>query len=87
VAVTRDGVSGEFLESERAIYTKQAEQEGKPEKVIARIVEGKLNKYVSQICLVEQPFVKDPDRTVGEVLRGATVTGFHRFKLGEASDQ
>jgi elongation factor Ts len=87
VAVTREGVSNELLESERSIYTKQAEQEGKPEKVIERIVEGKINKYVSQICLVEQPFVKDPDRSVGDVLGGATVTAFHRFKLGEASDQ
>jgi len=86
VAVTREGVSSEVLESERSIYTKQAEQEGKPEKVIAKIVEGKLGKYVSQICLVEQPFVKDPDRSVGEVLGDASVTEFHRFKLGEAND-
>jgi len=86
-AVTRDGVSNELIESERSIYTKQAQQEGKPDKVIPRIVEGKINKYISQICLVEQPFVKDPDRTVGDILGGATVREFHRFKLGEASDQ
>jgi len=86
VAVSRDGVSSELLDSERAIYTAQAEQEGKPEKVIEKIVEGKVNKYVSQICLVEQPFVKDPDKTVGDVLGDATVTAFHRFKLGEAID-
>jgi elongation factor Ts len=87
VAVTRDGVSSEFLDSERAIYAAQAAQEGKPEKVIEKIVEGKINKYVSQICLVEQPFVKDPDQKVGDVLGDATVTTFHRFKLGEAIDQ
>ena len=86
-AVTRDGVASELLESERAIYTAQAQQEGKPEKVIERIVEGKVNKYLSQICLVEQPFVKDPDRSVGDVLGEATVTAFHRFKLGEANGQ
>lgn len=85
-AVTRDDVPKELIESERAIYTKQATQEGKPEKVIAKIVEGKVNKFVSQICLIDQPFVKDPDRTVGEVLGGATVTAFHRFKLGEVID-
>jgi elongation factor Ts len=83
-AVTREDVSSELIESERAIYAAQAVQEGKPEKVIEKIVEGKINKYVSQICLVDQPFVKDPDRTVGNVLGDATVTEFHRFKLGEA---
>jgi elongation factor Ts len=86
-AVTRDGVPSDLIESERAIYTKQAQQEGKPDKVVPKIVEGKINKYISQICLVDQPFVKDPDRTVGDILGGATVTEFHRFKLGEASDQ
>jgi len=86
-AVTRDGVASELIESERAIYTRQAQQEGKPEKVIPKIVEGKISKFISQICLVEQPFVKDSDRTVGDVLGGATVTEFHRFKLGEASGQ
>ena len=87
VAVTRDGVPSELLESERSIYVKQAEQEGKPAKVIEKIVQGKINKFVSQICLSEQAFVKDPDRSVGEVLGDAAVTAFHRFKLGEASDQ
>ena len=64
----------------------QAKQEGKPEKIIGKIVEGKINKFISQVCLVDQRFVKDPDRSVGEVLGGATVTAFRRFKLGEASD-
>jgi elongation factor Ts len=85
-AVTREEVPRDLIESERSIYTKQAEQEGKPEKVIAKIVEGKVNKFVSQICLVDQPFVKDPDRTVAEVLAGTKVTAFHRFKLCEAID-
>jgi len=86
-AVTREEIANDLLESERAIYAAQAKQEGKPEKVIEKIVEGKINKYLSQICLVEQPFVKDPDQTVGAVLGDATVTAFHRFKLGEAIDQ
>jgi len=86
-AVARDGVPRDLIESERTIYTRQAQQEGKPEKVIPKIVEGKVSKFISQICLVDQPFVKDPDRTVGEILGGATVTEFHRFKLGEASGQ
>jgi elongation factor Ts len=86
VAVSRDGIPADVIESERTIYARQAEQEGKPEKVIEKIVEGKINKFISQICLVEQPFVKDPDRKVGTLLDGATVTAFYRFKLGEASD-
>ena len=87
VSVTRDGVSNEIIESERSIYTAQAKQDGKPEKIIGKIVEGKVNKFISQVCLVDQRFVKDPDRSVGDVLGGATVTAFRRFKLGEASDQ
>jgi len=90
VAVSREGVPAEFLEKEREIYRNQALKEGKPEKVIDRIVDGKLQKFVSEICLVDQPFVKDPDRTVGDLLAasgGATVTGFERFKLGQADEE
>jgi len=85
-AVTRDDVPADLIASERAIYTRQAEQEGKPANVIEKIVEGKVNKFISQVCLVEQAFVKDPDRSVGEVLGGVAVTAFHRFKLGEVVD-
>jgi elongation factor Ts len=67
-----------------------AEQEGKPEKVIDKIVEGKIGKYLAEVVLLEQAFVKDPDQTVGDLLRGAdadvSITAFHRFKLGEVSD-
>jgi elongation factor Ts len=94
LAVDRDGISPELLESERGIYRRQAEQEGKPEKVIDRIVEGKLGKFTAEVCLLEQAFVKDPDRSVGDLLRDVAkevdgeieVSGFRRFKLGEASD-
>ena len=84
VAVTRDEVSPELLEAERRVYRGQAEQEGKPEKVIDRIIEGKTNKFLADVCLLEQAFVKDPDRSVGDLLGGSTVAGFERFKLGEA---
>jgi elongation factor Ts len=94
LAVDRDGVAPDLLESERKIYRKQAEQEGKPEKVIDRIVEGKLNKFLADVVLLEQPFVKDPDRSIRELLRDVgkeegveiAVAGFQRFKLGEVSD-
>jgi elongation factor Ts len=86
VAVTRDEVPADLIAREREIYRKQALAEGKPEKVVDRIVEGKVNKYLAEICLVEQAFVKDPDRSVGDLLAAAgaaKITGFARFKLGE----
>ncbi len=93
VAVERSQLPPELLESERAIYRAQAEQEGKPAKVIDRIVEGKLNKFAADVCLVEQAFVKDPDRSVGDVVGDAAkragaairVSAFRRFRLGEAT--
>jgi elongation factor Ts len=91
IAVDRSGIDSALLDSERSIYRKQAIQSGKPEGVVEKIVEGRINKYLSEICLVEQAFVKDPDRTVGDLLRdvGASVgaeiavNGYQRYKLGE----
>jgi elongation factor Ts len=91
IAVDRSGVDSALLDSERSIYRNQAVQSGKPEGVVEKIVEGRLNKYLSEICLVEQAFVKDPDRTIGDLLRdvGASVgaeiavNGYQRYKLGE----
>ena len=64
--------------------------EGKPEKVIDRIVEGKLAKFASSVCLVEQPFVRDPDKTVGDLLKEAgdklKIASFERYKLGEVAE-
>jgi elongation factor Ts len=90
LAVTREGISQEFLAKEREIFRRQALQEGKPEKVVDRIIEGKINKYVAEICLVEQAFVKDPDKSVGDLLEqagGASVSAFERFKLGQAEEE
>jgi elongation factor Ts len=86
VAITREDVSEDVLESERKIYRAQAEQEGKPEKIIERIVEGKLNKYLADVVLLEQAFVKDPDKAVKDLLGDVAVTGFERFKLGETGE-
>ena len=89
VAVDPDGVSAELLEGERAIFRKQAEGSGKPPPVIEKIVEGKLQKFISEVCLVKQSFVKDPDKTIGKLLQeagaGVRVAGFRRFKLGEGA--
>jgi elongation factor Ts len=90
VSVDRSGVPGELVERERELFAKQAAQSGKPEKVIEKIVEGRINKFYSEVALLEQPFVKDPDGTVQQLLErtgkqlGAevAVTGFVRFRLG-----
>jgi len=95
VAVDREGVPADLVEKERALFRRQAEQEGKPEKILDRIVDGKIGKFFSDICLLEQSFVKDPDKTIAELLKDAasriggdaTVTGFVRFRLGEGAGE
>ncbi len=94
VAADASGVPSELLEQERAIYRRQAEQEGKPAGVIDRIVDGKLKKFLKEMCLVEQPFVKDPDRSVQQFLADSarelgaevSVSGFVRMRLGETNE-
>jgi elongation factor Ts len=90
VAVSREGVSPELLAAEREIYRKQALASGKPEKILDRIVEGKVDKFVSEVALLEQPFVKDPDKSVGALIKevggSANVSAFERFKLGQGEE-
>jgi elongation factor Ts len=92
VAVDREGVPADLVEREAELFRRQARQEGKPDKVVERIVEGRVRKFYGEVCLLEQPFVKDPDRSVGQLLEQAAqqlgqpfrVTGFVRYRLGEA---
>lgn len=83
LGVTRDAVPEDVVTRERGVFEEQVRQEGKPENIQARIVEGKLGKFFKENALVEQPFVKDPDRTVGELVGDATVRRFVRYELGE----
>ena len=91
--ISKDEVPEEVLEKERAILEEQAKQAGRPEQVIPKIVEGRLQKYYEEHCLLEQPFVKNPDITVDELLKeqiakmgeNITVGRFTRFLLGESS--
>lgn len=93
VAVSRDQLDEANIERERRIFRQQALDEGKPERVLDRIVEGRLEKYYQDVCLMEQPFVKDPDKTVRDLLmdliaqcgENVTVRRFERFVLGEES--
>lgn len=82
-------VPAEVLERERAVLTEQAKESGKPDDIVARMVEGRLGKYLKEITLVGQPFVKDPDVTVGKLLAdaGARVTAFVRYELGEGIEK
>jgi len=77
------------VSKEREILSAQALQEGKPAEIVAKMVEGRIRKYLAEICLVGQPFVKDPDITVEKLLKGAgaKVSGFLRFEVGEGIEK
>lgn len=89
--VRREEVDQARLEKERAIYREQALAEGKPEKVIDKIVEGRLEKFYKEVCLMEQPFIRDNEKTVADVVNAAAaklgenivVRRFVRFEVGE----
>ena len=89
--MAREDVPPEVVERERTIYRAQAEHEGKPDHVMERIVEGRLSKFYEDVCLLEQPFIRDGDLTVGEAIAGKiaimgeniVVRRFARFELGE----
>jgi elongation factor Ts len=89
--VTRDDVPADILDDERRIYEAQARDQGKPDHVLTKIVEGKLESFYKEFVLVDQPFVKDPDRTIGllrdelaaRVGEKIAVRRFTRFQVGE----
>jgi elongation factor Ts len=91
--VRREDVSSEEFDRERAIYRQQALDSGKPEKIVDKIVEGKMERFYSEVCLLEQPFIKDPDRKVADLINDAIarlgenilVRRFARYQLGEAA--
>lgn len=91
VCVRREEMPAEFLEKEKEIYRAQAKETGKPEKVIEKIVEGKVEKYFKESCLMEQPYVKNPDVSITDLINekiaqigeSITIRRFSRFQLGE----
>jgi elongation factor Ts len=89
LCVARDQVPKDLLERERAIYTAQAAESGKPADIVAKMVEGRLNKFLSEVTLLGQPFVKNPDESVEKYLkaRGATIQGFELYVVGEGIDK
>lgn len=89
LCVDEQGVPPETLAKEREIAKAQAEAEGKPANIVEKMVEGKLRKFIGEVTLLGQPFVKDPDQTVGKLLssRGASVGRFVRFEVGEGIEK
>jgi elongation factor Ts len=94
IAVDREGIPKDILEKERDIYATQARESGKPEKIIDKIVDGKMNKFYSESCLLEQAFVKNPDITIQDYLNeliaktgeNVVVRRFVRFQLGDEGE-
>jgi len=89
VCVDESGVPADLLAKERDIVETQAKESGKPDNIVEKMVEGRMRKYLSEITLVGQVFVKDPDTTVGKLLSGAgaKVNSFVRFEVGEGIEK
>ena len=91
IAIDESGISQEILAKEKEIFLEQARSSGKPDNVIEKIVDGKLNKFIEDNCLVHQSFVKNPDMTISQLVQEAvaklgeniTINRFVRFALGE----
>jgi elongation factor Ts len=92
VAVVREEVDPGLIAQEKAIYEAQARESGKPEKIIERMITGRLDKFFKEVCLTEQAFVKNPDITVAQLLKEAAgqaggvlmVSRFVRYQVGAA---
>lgn len=89
ICVSADQVPDDALAREREIYTAQAAESGKPADIVAKMVEGRLRKYLNEVTLLGQPFVKDPDQSVEKYLKSnqASVIRFQRFELGEGIEK
>jgi elongation factor Ts len=94
ISVDREGIAPETLKKEMEIFATQAKESGKPEKVIEKIVDGKMKKFYSEVCLLEQAFVKDPDNSIQDLVNdlmaktgeNVMISRFARFQLGESDD-
>ncbi len=89
LCVEEKDVPAETLEKEKEIFRAQAEASGKPANIVEKMVEGRLHKFLKEVTLLGQPFVKDPDLSVGDLLKreGATVVRFVRFEVGEGIEK
>ena len=87
--VSEDDVSKDLIEKEREIFSAQAAESGKPAEIIEKMVSGRIQKYLKEVTLLGQPFVKDPDQSVAQLVKkaGASVTGFIRYEVGEGIEK
>ena len=85
LCLSQDDIDQDVLEREKAIYQNQAQDSGKPQEIMDKMVDGKIKRFLSEVSLISQNFVKDPDITVQEYLEkdGATIVSFARLKVGE----
>ena len=89
LAVTADNVPAEVIEKEKEIFSVQAKESGKPDNIIEKMVSGRIAKFLKEVCLVDQPFVKNPDQTIAQLLKaaGTNMINFVRFEVGEGIDK
>jgi elongation factor Ts len=95
LAVDREGLPPDVVEKEKEIYATQAKESGKPEKVVDKMVEGKMKRFYSEACLLEQPYVRNPDITVQDLLNeliaktgeNIVIRRFTRYQLGESDER
>lgn len=93
--VRKEEVDEAVVEKERAFLTKQALSEGKPENIVEKMVEGRIEKYYKEICLMDQPFVKDPDKTIDQMVKeqiaaigeNISIRRFVRYEMGEGLEK
>jgi translation elongation factor Ts len=93
--LTRDEVPTTELDHEKEVLSEQARNEGKPEKIIEKMVSGRIEKYYKEVCLLDQPFVKDPDKTISQLVtesiakigENISVRRFARYQLGEGIEK
>ena len=95
LSVSREDIDQKLLDKEKEIFTDQAKESGKPKEIIGKIVEGRVEKFYAESCLIEQQFIKDPDRKIGDLITDAVSTlgenivinRFARFSVGESKQQ
>ena len=95
LSVSREDIDQKLLDKEKEIFTDQAKESGKPKEIIGKIVEGRVEKFYAESCLIEQQYIKDPDRKIGDLITDAVSTlgenivinRFARFSVGESKEQ
>ena len=89
VCIADGDVPAELVEKEKAVFTAQAEASGKPAEIIEKMITGRIKKYMAEVTLLGQSFVKDPDITVGKLVngKGLSVVHFTRFEVGEGIEK